>query len=234
MMLAKIGCRADLANDGVEAIDAVVRADSGGVPYSLVLMDLQMPGLDGIAATRLLRQKGFSADILPVVALSANAFADDVAGCIAAGMQGHLAKPLSMSELATALRRWCAPGISHENDDLASHDPQLAAMFMDRKREALSALNLALRPRQASGTRLHHVRHVLHQIAGTAAYFGEPELGLACADTESVLEDAIKDELIPAMTRIRDFLSTSSWIDKTPTLHDRSEQHSATVQSARL
>ncbi len=103
-MLARLGCRATIAADGAEAV-AAVRA-AGDDPFALVLMDMQMPNIDGLAATRLIREAGFGADDLPIVALTANAFGDDVEACLKAGMQGHLAKPLQLAQLADTLREW--------------------------------------------------------------------------------------------------------------------------------
>lgn len=105
-MTSQLGVEIECAVDGVEAVSMVHHARALGRPYSLVLMDLQMPKLDGLEAAQRLRQGGVSEDELPIVALTANAFADDVENCLAAGMQAHLAKPLSMDRLAEALKKW--------------------------------------------------------------------------------------------------------------------------------
>ena len=76
--------------------------------YDLVLMDLQMPYVDGIKATRMVRDHGIDANMLPIVALTANAFDQDVARCIEAGMQAHLAKPLAIEDLRDAVLDWAA------------------------------------------------------------------------------------------------------------------------------
>ncbi len=103
-MLDRLGCRVDVAADGAAAVAAVSAAH--GDPFGLVLMDIQMPGVDGLEATRRIRAAGWSGDALPIVALTANAFGEDVEACLAAGMQGHLAKPLQLGQLAEALRQW--------------------------------------------------------------------------------------------------------------------------------
>ena len=71
--------------------------------WSVVLMDLQMPGMDGLEATRRIRATGFGA---PIVALTADAMPEDAARCLAAGMQAHLAKPVSRAQLEKMLHRW--------------------------------------------------------------------------------------------------------------------------------
>ena len=103
-MLDRLGFRVTVAGDGEEAIRAV--ADSADDPFAMVLMDMQMPRIDGLEATRRIRASGVGADRLPIVALTANAFGEDVEACLTSGMQGHLAKPLQMAQLAETLRRW--------------------------------------------------------------------------------------------------------------------------------
>lgn len=102
-MLERLGALVTLAPDGAAALAAVEAADAS---FDLVLMDMQMPVMDGLEATRALRDAGHDAARLPIVALTANAYADDVALCLAAGMQAHLAKPLRLADLQAVLDRW--------------------------------------------------------------------------------------------------------------------------------
>ena len=105
-MLTRFDCDVVAATDGEQAVTAVLDAMREGRPFDLVLMDVQMPKLDGIEATRLIRASGIGPDRLPIVALTANAFADSIAACLDAGMQDHYAKPLTLADLETALGRW--------------------------------------------------------------------------------------------------------------------------------
>lgn len=105
-MLERFGAQVTCAVDGAAAILAVEGAIAADTPFSLVLMDMQMPDVDGLEATRRLRAAGHSPAALPIVALTANAYADDIDLCMAAGMQAHLAKPLRLAELRGALERW--------------------------------------------------------------------------------------------------------------------------------
>ena len=105
-MAEEIGLDLDLAEDGREAVQKVLAARDAGAPYALCLMDLQMPQLDGIGATRELRASGIDAAALPIVALTANAFPEDIEACIAAGMQGHLAKPMTLDNFRREIERW--------------------------------------------------------------------------------------------------------------------------------
>ncbi|MCC6651728.1 MAG: response regulator, partial [Candidatus Eisenbacteria bacterium] len=99
--LERYGARVDVAANGVEALEAMERS-----PYDLILMDCQMPEMDGFEATRALRRgEGRGRDI-PIVALTANAFSSDQARCREAGMNDYLTKPLRPVQLVRALLRW--------------------------------------------------------------------------------------------------------------------------------
>ena len=105
-MLARLGHRVTLVSDGAQAVAAVTAAVAQGSGFDLVLMDIQMPIMDGLAATHAIRGAGVPAEELPIVALTANAYADDIEACLAAGMQAHLAKPIRLGQLSTAIENW--------------------------------------------------------------------------------------------------------------------------------
>ncbi|MEY2689631.1 MAG: hypothetical protein RL375_3830 [Pseudomonadota bacterium] len=92
-MLGAVIARVDVADNGADAVRLV-----GRNPYDLILMDIQMPGMDGLEATRLIRAMPGGATTR-IVALTANAYADDKARCLAAGMDGFLAKPFDVEAL---------------------------------------------------------------------------------------------------------------------------------------
>jgi CheY-like chemotaxis protein len=102
-LLARLGHRVTIAASGEAAVDAWRSAQSAGEPYDMVLMDLHMPGSDGIDATRRIRAAERGVLRTPIVALTANAFEEDRAACLAAGMDGFLVKPLDRDRLAAAL-----------------------------------------------------------------------------------------------------------------------------------
>jgi PAS domain S-box-containing protein len=102
-LLARLGHRATIAGSGNAAVDAWLAARGVGEPYDIVLMDLHMPGSDGIEATRRIREAETGGQRTPIIALTANAFEEDREACLAAGMDGFLTKPLDRDRLATAL-----------------------------------------------------------------------------------------------------------------------------------
>nr|MBA2599903.1 response regulator [Actinomycetota bacterium] len=117
-MLEHLGFEVDVVNDGAEAVKAVTQT-----PYQAILMDCQMPILDGYQATREIRRVQGISTRTPIIAVTASAMSSDQQRCLAAGMDDYLPKPLSLLALDAVLARW-APG---GDSDIAvdhSHTPQ--------------------------------------------------------------------------------------------------------------
>ncbi|WP_232630553.1 GAF domain-containing hybrid sensor histidine kinase/response regulator [Methylobacterium sp. Leaf118] len=104
-VLALGGHIVDVASSGAEAIQAVT-----ATPYDLVLMDIQMPGMDGMTATRRIRALGGAAAAVPIVAMTANVLPHQMAEYLAVGMQGHVGKPFKREALLAAVERWAGGG----------------------------------------------------------------------------------------------------------------------------
>jgi len=104
-LLARLGHRAVITTNGETALESWLAARSAGAPYDLVLMDVQMPQLDGIETTRRIRacEAGHPGRLTPILALTANTLAEDRSACFEAGMDGFLVKPLDREKLADAL-----------------------------------------------------------------------------------------------------------------------------------
>ncbi len=106
-VLERLGMDVAVAEDGQQALAAVTAGD----PARLVLMDVQMPVMDGYTATRRIREweQDAGRPRLPIVALTANAFEEDAERCLAAGMDDFLTKPVAFEDLRTVLARWLRP-----------------------------------------------------------------------------------------------------------------------------
>jgi CheY-like chemotaxis protein len=104
-LLAKLGHRPAMAKNGAIAVESWLTAQVSGLPYDLVLMDVNMPDVDGIEATRRIRlaESERGAARTPIIALTANAFDEDRDACVEAGMDGFLSKPLDHERLEAAL-----------------------------------------------------------------------------------------------------------------------------------
>jgi two-component system sensor histidine kinase/response regulator len=101
-MLNKLGYRCDIASNGQEAVTMLAQ-----LPYDLVLMDCQMPEMDGYTATRAIRQREETdGRHTPIIAMTANAMREDRARCLDAGMDGFIPKPIALEELETAMECW--------------------------------------------------------------------------------------------------------------------------------
>jgi CheY-like chemotaxis protein len=101
-MLQKLGLKADVAANGKEAIQRLRQQK-----YDLVLMDCQMPEMDGYEATALIRQDvELGQTHLPIIAMTANAMADDEGRCLKAGMDDYIPKPIAMKKFGDILYKW--------------------------------------------------------------------------------------------------------------------------------
>ncbi|HCY88321.1 MAG TPA: hypothetical protein DHV36_24505, partial [Desulfobacteraceae bacterium] len=117
-LLSDAGLEIETAENGRQAVDRLKE----GPPFDAVLMDVQMPVLDGYDATRLIREdKKFSS--LPIIAMTANAMTGDKERSLAAGMNDHLSKPIDVNELHAKLLKWIPPGKSRDLPPLTKEKP---------------------------------------------------------------------------------------------------------------
>ncbi|MGV2704126.1 UNVERIFIED_CONTAM: response regulator [Aeromonas salmonicida] len=116
-LLRAVGADVSIAGNGAIALKMAEQQ-----PYDLILMDMQMPVMDGLAATRQLRQQESDGHQIPILAMTANVMAGDRERCLAAGMDDHIAKPIDPDKLYAALQRW-VPAFSRETDATRKTSP---------------------------------------------------------------------------------------------------------------
>ncbi len=121
-MLELLGAAVDVAEDGRQAVDAI--CNHAAFYYDIVFMDIQMPVMDGYEATRAIRSSGMEGiDELPIVAMTADAFAEDAKRALLSGMNGHIAKPISIERLRSALDDCLAWQREHGRGGRGGEDP---------------------------------------------------------------------------------------------------------------
>lgn len=197
-MSAPLGLDLQIVPDGEQAIEAVRQAARTNNGFSIVFMDLRMPGIGGLEATRRLRDLGYGPDELPIIALTANAYRTDIDACMKAGMQGHLSKPLRLRDFKEALAKYCGDidgdqSQPKQSATLAQKD--LFKRFENRKHELFTAIEQTRKLDVISADDVDALTDKLHKIAGTAGVFGEDELGDAAAQLEQALRAARPDQI---------------------------------------
>ena len=104
-ILKMTGLTVERVEDGIEAVDTLAECEDGR--YDMIFMDIQMPRMNGYDATRAIRamDRNYCRQV-PIVAMTANAFAEDVHAAKTVGMNEHIAKPLDLNTLAKILKKW--------------------------------------------------------------------------------------------------------------------------------
>ncbi len=197
-MATAAGLVPTIAVNGAEAVEMVQAAAAAGNPYDLVLMDIQMPVLDGLEASRQIRGLGYGPDRLPIIAVSANAYAADIAGCIAAGMQGHLPKPIRLRDLRGLVEQFASAKRPTNDVDraiiLARSQDDIVALYQSRKNKLLAAIALGLRRQDLDVATIDELATMLHKLAGTAGFFDEGALGEVASKLEHDLKCGSADD----------------------------------------
>ncbi|WP_375314496.1 ATP-binding protein [Bradyrhizobium sp. A5] len=133
-MLGAFDVELSVVTDGIAAVAAASESD-----HDVVLMDVRMPGMDGLAATRAIRARGGRFDALPIIALTANAFPEDVKICREAGMSDFLAKPLRKPALVAALLRALDGHVTSEDAPLQPELMPVEVEWTDEERQMTGA-----------------------------------------------------------------------------------------------
>lgn len=186
-MARHLEIRLDTAVNGLEAIAMVQEAAERGEPYSLLLLDVMMPVLDGIETARRLRAEGIGAQDLPIIAVTAAAQLDEVRAYRAAGMQAFLEKPVALDDLRATLKAW---GHATASPRPPMHSGATAALhekFEQRKTHTLARVEAALGRSDIGEQEMLELRNMVHQLAGSAGSFGDASLGDAMRTIEGEL-----------------------------------------------
>ncbi|MCU0226753.1 MAG: response regulator [Bryobacterales bacterium] len=196
-MVEKLGLRAEIVSNGLEAVHAVCHR-----PYAAILMDCQMPEMDGIEATRFIRANEESIGRIPIVAVTAFGHEDDRRRCLEAGVDEFMVKPIRMETLADVLRRWTKPDQPAESTAGSSASPASRRMdeALDRLRADLdtdvvrdivnlfvedSATRIGGLRAMADSQRWQDARDLVHKIKGSSSSLGARDLVDACEAFEN-------------------------------------------------
>ena len=213
-ILRKAGYTVELARDGTEAAAAAESSD-----YDLILMDIRMPLMDGYAATRSIRALHGARGRVPIIAMTASVMPGDAERCTAAGMDGHLAKPLAKAELLAAVQNVLDARPRRPRVAIPEAEPGATAPLLDR--ETLEELRAAVGPgrlprlisvftaetkervrRMHALTDPHRIEDEAHSLKAAAATFG----AIALRDAARALEVACHSGEPTAWRRILDVL----------------------------
>jgi PAS domain S-box-containing protein len=196
-MLQKMGHRVDVANNGLEALQAISVAD-----YDAVLMDCQMPEMDGFEATAELRRREGTQRHTPVIAVTAGAMMGDEEKCLAAGMDAYVSKPVKAETLGAMVERWTKGKQAPRADDPPGQvdtnllDQGLLAGLLELgadEFESLTELFLADGADRLSGLReavvagdAARIEKLAHSLKGSSATFGASSLAERCRELQEL------------------------------------------------
>jgi two-component system, sensor histidine kinase and response regulator len=188
LLLERLGYAVDLAANGREVLELLPKAS-----YGLILMDCQMPEMDGYEATRIIREqeRGFSR--IPIVAMTANAVSGDRERCIAAGMDDYLSKPIERARLAEMLAKWVplrppAPPPTEQTPAAGVSRRELTALFLEDAPARVAELEAAARQGDRDA-----LRRAAHQLKGTAATVGATDVARSAAELERAADGSPLD-----------------------------------------
>jgi CheY-like chemotaxis protein/HPt (histidine-containing phosphotransfer) domain-containing protein len=210
-MLESLGCKVTVVENGREAVEAIDDGD-----FDLVLMDCQMPILNGFEATRMIRATETDGFRLPILALTANAFEGSKAECLAHGMDDMLNKPFKRQELLSLLDRWRpapsefdqeastaedAPGSSQLDlgpiESLRALDPDGTKQLVRRAVHKFADYGKQLLARMKESiceNDLAELSRLAHSLKSSSANLGASDLAGQCAE----IEDLIRCDCMPS------------------------------------
>jgi CheY-like chemotaxis protein/HPt (histidine-containing phosphotransfer) domain-containing protein len=213
-MVRQLGYDADVAGDGQQALDALA-----GGQFGAVLMDCQMPVLDGYAATREIRRAEGSGAHIPVIAVTAHALVGERERALAAGMDDYISKPIRQQILAEVLERWCpsdAPPATPSRsirparlllDPGVTRSRAVINVFLKHVPGQISGIEQAVGGRDAA-----QLKQAAHKLKGGCLAVGVTGMARLCAALEPSPsnQDELLDQLKREFTEVRSLLERES------------------------
>jgi two-component system sensor histidine kinase/response regulator len=208
-ILEKLGYRCDVAGNGEEGLEAV-----RDLPYDLVLMDCQMPVMDGYDATRAIRELPEPASKVPIVAMTAEALVGDRERCLAAGMDDYLAKPIDTSHLLRVIERFVSES-EEIADEVSEAEPVdwdrlyqvsggdtefegvLSRLYLEEQQKAMETLSELAKSGDWAG-----VRRSAHGLKGAAANIGATGLSVLAGELESAAREREVERAVKSLRSI--------------------------------
>ena len=199
----------DFAEDGAFALRKALSA-----PYDLILMDVQMPAIDGYEVTRQIRlyEKSRHRPPVPIIALTAHALASEVARSREAGCSSYIAKPVSKATLIAEIGRWLSGSAAQRQEPAPADTDTLPALvralvpdFIQRRREDL----VKIREYLQNGN-FYAIRGLSHNLKGTGSSFGFPQITEAARRMETAAETENVQELEGLISAIADALTAAN------------------------
>lgn len=241
-ILSRAGHTVDVANDGAEAVRAVQVRE-----YDLVLMDIQMPKVDGITATKMIRGLQGRASNLPIVAMTANVLPEQLEEFRKAGMSGHVAKPIKQPELHRAIaqaladkgERARAPQVSRAADvfDVAAWSSLTKILPKDRLRAHLTTFERQLRDDYGDISNVEGLKDSAHKLVSQAGMLGFMKLSRGFSALEQACEagksvdqslarvDAAAKEALPKLRELLSTLEESPMHSEPPEVDERAKKN---------
>jgi signal transduction histidine kinase/CheY-like chemotaxis protein/HPt (histidine-containing phosphotransfer) domain-containing protein len=190
--LVKAGATVKVVGDGSLAVEAATAALAAGEPYDVILMDMQMPVLDGYAATSKLRLMGYDR---PIVALTAHAMAGDRERCEKAGCDEYLSKPIDRAKLVSLVARFTGGhGIRERLVSTLEHDGDMKEIVLQFMRDLPDRSSAILRASEASD--VETLKRLAHQLKGAAGGYGFPGITDAASAVEQAIADGVGARLL--------------------------------------
>jgi CheY-like chemotaxis protein/HPt (histidine-containing phosphotransfer) domain-containing protein len=230
-LLSSAGLVVDVAENGQQALEMAQRK-----PYALILMDMQMPVMDGLQSTRCLRALPVPVDV-PILAMTANAFSEDRQACIDAGMNDHIAKPVDPQTLYAVLLRWLskappapvvapapqAAPVAPSLQGIAGFDPAVGMRLTGLRQQAYHAIlrrfvnlyadGIPDLPSLMSPARREDLVRAAHSLRGACAVIGAQQmqaqaqqLELRCQQAPDAV--ALAEEVAAVQGPLRDLVAT--------------------------